>query len=482
MFQTVNLETKSISSRFLIAALLVQLLVIFSLYFGLYVLPVSLVLLGLIVLVMHDLEKSLYLMIFSLAFSQSIPLLAVGGRTVGVSLDYVLLPIMISAWILRRAFSPEARGKTRIDWKTPSLAFIACCFISLAIASFKLELSKLLDGVLPLIAWIEYLILGFIVADTVRSRGQIKKLLFFMLLLASVIALIGIIEYLLFGSPRISSVFGSFFRNVRGNPNVLGAYLAAFAALSTCLLFCLRGYKRGILVAATLILVAALVLTLSRSAWLGFGAAFAFIAIKKRKRSALLLLPAAVVLLLAVSGEKMARRMESVVEAVSSKELVADFSNIDYRLIESHYLELRGIPGYDSDLLAAALRYSAWSNAIDVSARHPVFGSGFLLNKYFGRLKTAENLYLEILAGTGVLGLLAFLWMFARIIKFVRGALRRAKSDLFIHLYLGYLAAIVVLATVSLTGSVFLSPKLLGTFWFLTGLVVSADRLEDEQT
>lgn len=478
MLHAIRFEAGSLSWKVLAAAFSFQLLLVFSVCLGFYLLAASFVLAGLILFVLNDLEKSLYLMVFSLAFSQSIPLFAVGGRTVGISLDYVLMPIIISGWILRKAFAEDAGVRTPTGFKTPAVAFMACCFISLAVASFRLDSSKMLDGILPFIAWIEYVLLGVVVADIVRSREQITRILFLMLLFATIIALTGIVEYLVFHSPRISSLFGSFFRNVRGNPNVLGAYLASFAMFSTCFLFALKGHKRALMMATTVILVTALILTLSRSAWLASVVAFSFIAIKKRRRSLLLLLPLVVVLLVAVSGDKIADRMESILEAVGSRELVKDFVNIDYRVVESGYLQVRGLPGYDTDVVAAVLRYSAWSNAIEIFTRHPVFGCGFLLNRYFGRLRTAENLYLEILAGAGALGLFAFLWMFARIVNFARTAWRRATSGLSAHFSLGYLAATIVIAMVSLTGSVFLSPKLLGTFSVLTGLLVSVSRTE----
>jgi O-antigen ligase len=299
-----------------------------------------------------------------------------------------------------------------------------------------------------------------------------------MLALALVVALLGIIEYLVFAPYRIGSIFGSVFRGIRGNPNALGAYLGIFALISLSFSFNPPQKRRLFWLLAFLVFVLGLILTFSRSSWLGFLFGSIFLIWRSNKR----ILVFGMILLLLFSAiwlpGKVAHRASTIFETVSNKYLIHKFLNIDYRLIQTQAIERYGVYGYNMEVVSAALRYSAWRDGFDIFKRFPLLGSGYRLNKHFGRMITAENLYLDILATTGILGFLTFLWMGYKLIKLSMPILKKAEEPFHKVLASSYLPTLILLGIVSLTGSIFFDPKVLGAFWFLTGLISSIKYLK----
>ena len=298
-----------------------------------------------------------------------------------------------------------------------------------------------------------------------------------MLALALVVALLGIIEYLVFAPYRIGSIFGSIFRGIKGNSNALGAYLAIFALISLNFSLNCRKGKKNLWILAFLVFVLGLIFTFSRSSWLGFTMGSLFLIWRSNKR----ILVFWIVLALLISPiwlpEKVIHRMSTIGEAAFNKYLIHKFLNIDYRLIQSQAIERYGVYGYNMEVVSAALRYSAWKDGLDIFRRFPLFGSGYRLNKYFGRMMTAENLYLDILATTGILGFLAFLWIGYKLIGLPKLILKKTEDPFHKILASSYWSILILLAIVGLTGSIFFDPKLLGSFWFLTGLISSIRNL-----
>lgn len=474
----INLRTSKIG--YTVFFLILQLLTIFSIFYSYYIFPAILILCLISIFIVNNIQKSLYLLLFSMIFVMNFTLFSIGDRSIGINLDYIILPILITAWILRKIFGSE-NFKNSVDrtnyLKTPITVFSIICFISIIRSSFDLNFSQLIDGIVVLISWIEYAFLLFIVSDLVGEPNQIKKMILVMLALAFLVAVIGVIEYFVFRPVRIQSLFGSFFRRAPGAPNALGAYLAIFALFFLVFSFHFKGYMKIFMVSGLVVLVWALVLTLSRSSWLGFLIGFVYIILKQRNRRVIIGLPALILILALIFPGPVTHRFESIFKTASNERIISKFISIDYRILRRGMVERQLIPVYGIDIASSSLRYSAWTEALNIFKKHPLLGTGFFLERYFGNILTAENLYLELLASIGIFGFLSFIWLIVRIVRFtqiVDDSLRESFHKYFI---LGYKASLWVIAVVSLTGSIAFGPKILGAFWFLTGLLVSIDRL-----
>jgi O-antigen ligase len=224
----------------------------------------------------------------------------------------------------------------------------------------------------------------------------------------------------LLGGKIVRSLFGSI------NMNCYGSVIAAATAIALSLMLDpgTEGGKRITLGAMLVILVAALVITKSRGAWLGMGLAYLYILFRKRSFSLVLGTAVLAVLLLSL-----------------------DFFS---RIIAVRTMEtsLR-----DPSLLG---RLMLWSYALKVARHNWLVGVGWDAFRYVkyvygfpgphtsGIRYHTHNIFLEFLTGLGLPGLVSFLWFcLGTILGLDRVARTRSGKSSNSHLALGLNAALV---------------------------------------
>lgn len=460
---------------YLFLFLILQLSVVFAIVYGYYLLLVIFFLCLMTIFIINNIEKSLYLVLLSFAFSQSIPLFTVSNRVVGISSDFILMPIVILSWLLKKLYQENTnRIRYRNELVRPILFFMTSAVISILFASTKLSLPQLLDGILWIMGLAEYIFISFIVADLVKTEKQVKSLLYFMFFLAAIVALVGILQGLVYGITPIGSVFGSIFRGRSGNHNVLGSYMGIFAILGFSLAMYYRGHKRLIFLLLVCLFIWTMILTLSRSSWLGLILALAFLLFQLRKKSLLL---GAIIFSLCLSlmiPNRVKERASSIFQALFDKEVIETFTKTNFSRLQQEIVPIvvKGY-GHDSDIVSAGLRYAIWKETFDTFKRFPITGTGYALNKYFSRASTADNLFLDILVWVGIPGFLIFIWLCLKIVKMARNTYDKLPTGFYKTVTLGYRSSLVLILIISLTGSVISNFKLSSLFWPLTGLIVS---------
>jgi putative inorganic carbon (hco3(-)) transporter len=223
---------------------------------------------------------------------------------------------------------------------------------------------------------------------------------------------------------RYFRAFGSF-----GQPNPFGAFMGlnlplALGAAYGCLWAAWQAYRAKqkqwrqqlglalLALLATALIGAGLVVSWSRGAWLGFGAAFVMLILfapKKRWQGLTLVLLAIIAgYLLLASGLAPASLVARITDFAS------DFSVSD----------VRGVAISDANY-AVVERLAHWQAAIGMMNEKPWFGVGFgnyetayprfALVNWPMALGHAHNYYLNLLAETGVIGFSGYLLMWAMI-------------------------------------------------------------------
>ena len=171
----------------------------------------------------------------------------------------------------------------------------------------------------------------------------------------------------------------------------------------------------------------AVLLSWSRGAWLGFGAALVtllFFAPHKRWQGALLVG-------LALTGGLLAWQFNLIPGAISGR--LASFQD-DFRLGD-----VRGVPIHDANY-AVVERLAHWQAAIGMAEASPWWGVGFgnyepayaehaLINWPYA-LGHAHNYYLNLLAEVGIIGLVAYLLLWTAVILQTIRALNRTDWPL----------------------------------------------------
>ncbi len=272
--------------------------------------------------------------------------------------------------------------------------------------------------------WVEMYLL-VVLAMTLAKANRWQWLIFGLILSGVVNALIGLYEF--FGgsgalhlviNERFFRAFGTF-----GQPNPFGGFMGLLLPLS---LMAAVGY--GLLVwqrwrvstnlsywtllsalfytLASAILLAGLVASWSRGAWLGFAVAIVVLALAIPRRLwqsiGLLISVAALIGVLWFSG----LLPPSIVSRVGS--ITQEYFSFD---------DVRGVE-ITSENYPVVERLAHWQAALNIASAHPWFGIGFgnyeiaydsyrLINWHFP-LGHAHNYYLNILAEAGIIGLLAY--------------------------------------------------------------------------
>lgn len=229
------------------------------------------------------------------------------------------------------------------------------------------------------------------------------------------------------GAPHLWILDFQYFRafGTFGQPNPFGAFMGLMLPLSLGIswgiltaLWQQRNTELWLLLAASLatnaILLAGLLVSWSRGAWIGFGVAsmvLLWLAPTKRWQGTLLLNIA-----LLIGG--VAYLSGQVPAQISARVLnfTEDFTG---------FQDVRGVPIND-DNYAVVERLAHWQSAIDMATDHPWLGVGFgnyeaayadyALVNWPDALGHAHNYYLNLLAETGIWGLLAYLVMWSIIL------------------------------------------------------------------
>lgn len=115
-------------------------------------------------------------------------------------------------------------------------------------------------------------------------------------------------------------------------------------------------------------------------------------------------------------------------------------------------------------------RLNAFSDNIDIVTKHPVLGIGFGgINAVFGDDINANNIFLEIMIATGVVGLMVFTPIFYYIFREWAAYYFKKRSPA----NLGFLLFIVLGLSAVVIPNVFNSGIFLGFFWLYLGIAAS---------
>ncbi len=404
-------------------------------------------------------EACIYILIFCLPFSKAI--------------IEISATLAFFAWITKRSLSgcnTSSSKSSRIiyilskfkpihtELNIPLFAFILTSMVSLIHSKY---IFKSFEGLF--FRWLEYVMLYFVIVETINNRKRLLNVLTIMLLSAGIIGIDGIIQYftgvdLIRRHPlvlnRVTASFGYF--------NTFAMYLVGIIPIYVCLiLFGLRSNKlRWLMTLFTFILMVCLALTYSRGGWLALFLSLVFIGFLRDRRILI-----GLIIFICVSPFLLPD---------SIKERVA------------YTWKKQGDSG----------RLVIWRGAIRMIEDRPFFGHGlntFMSN--YPKYRTdnskgshlSHNCYLMIAAETGLIGFAMFMWIIFILFKrslFVLGGLREnikhKQSTRFIieeAILLGLLAATVANLSHSFVDNNLQTMQTATLFWFTVGLIFAFQRV-----
>lgn len=407
------------------------------------------------ILTIINIEIGLALLIFVIPFTRQITLTKVGGAPIDMGTDDILLLFLIFGWLGYMAKSKQIPiVRTPLNW--PFAVFFIACAISLVPLSL-FQSGKVVGFCwLHLLKWYEYVFIFFMVTSIAPDINQIKKYLVLFLISCGLIAGLQIFQRLtgdvtlspfLTTKGPVSRATSSF-----ESLGILGAYYVFLIPFA--ITFFLRAKNMAFklfLVIFCMLLFYSMFTTYSRAAYVGIIPALITLGVLRKNKWILILLPLFVVLVPTV-----------LVPSVGER------ASLTIIQTEPHF---RLDPSADS-------RISMWKVGWEVYLQHPFLGIGYWATRFVVFKTTIHNQYLTILVETGILGFSLFIWLFYRIFQSAINLLRNSIQHQFLRdLGIAYLAGLVGICIHMFFGETLEASRILGPLWFMTALIISANRL-----
>jgi len=372
-----------------------------------------------LVVVLVQPQVALYLLIFAVPFG-SVREVNVGGITVGAAEG--LIALVLGTWLAKMIAARQVR-----PWwpplTLPLLLFLGAILLTLPEAvSITLAAKEILK-------WVEVLGIYLFVSNALTRR---QAMIAVIALLGAGVgqALLGVYQFLRQVGPEHFVLFGRFMRayGTFEQPNPYAGYLGLVLPVGVGLLvWAVAGWgeRPGLwisgllragsrwrhvallgLLAAVGLLTAAMGMSWSRGAWLGFAAALVAVNVVRSRRTAAAFVALLIVAVLALALGGLGLLPEALVQRFTSFLPFVDVS------------DLRAVQVTDANY-AVIERMAHWQAALGMWTDHPWLGVGignyaavypaYALPKWPDSLGHAHNYYLNVAAEAGLLGLVAYL-------------------------------------------------------------------------
>lgn len=373
-------------------------------------------------------ELALYALIFAVPYGTWLPLPTGFGNITAVDLLVVLVIVL---WFVRMMAQDRS-----ISIRLPALSWTFALFLGVALLSMTVTQS-LEASIKEFTKWLEMFAVYVYVANNL-DEAKAQRALAIVFLAGISEAAIGIYQFIFKWGPDGFLLFGRFIRafGTFEQPNPYAGYLALIAPVALgvvtavnsqqstvnsksngkslftihCSLFTIR---LGLFLLGVISLVAtvtAIVMSWSRGAWLGVGAGLIVTIIVQSRRAFVLSIVSTFVLTFAILLSSINIIPTAVADRFTG---VADYFGV---------FDVRGVKVDDANY-AIVERMAHWQSAAMMFAAHPILGVGignyataypqFSLPRWDDPLGHAHNYYLNVAAETGMVGLAAYLILWA---------------------------------------------------------------------
>ena len=304
-------------------------------------------------------------------------------------------------------------------------------------------------GFFFVLKYFEYYIVFFMAVNYLREDKQIKRfvgVIFFVCFVISIIAIISMAQGIRASAP---------FEGSAGEPNTLGGYLVFIISINLGLLLTWGTRAQKVLLLLLLCFsTIALAATLSRTSWIAMGPiALALLYFSDKKKTILL----------------------GILLCVLAAPVIAPKSVQDRLLFTINQPKEEGqmrVGGVKLDTSTSA-RFESMRNVLTRDFyKQPVIGFGITGYSFL------DAQYARVLAETGLLGIVGFLYLLHCIFKNAKQTYMQTNDAFYKGLALGYLAGFFALLTHSIGANTFIIVRVMEPFWFVTAMIVMIPRIE----
>jgi len=367
--------------------------------------------------------------------------------------DELLFIAIVGLWILRMGVN---------QWQPRRSGMLLPFILYLSIMVFLLMVNSpdnmvALEGMRVMV---QYVLWFFIAYHLLRSRNQARSLVDVFLLMAVIIALIGIAQYIT-GVEMPAEWVDQAEQGIRtrvfsiiGSPNILGSLMVLAMSMAYAMYYgSEQWFKKMVYAGVFLVFALCLVFTFSRGAWL-----------------AVILS----VLLLGLWVDKRILILMVLVALLTPTLMPSVYHRISY-MMSPEYLVSSERGGR---LGRWDLAVKHWQTSPAVGVGLGQFGGAVAARNYPDSSFYADSWYLKVGTETGWIGLLATLLLILTGLRRARSSLN-ATDDYYLKIMgLGILAGLVGILAHNCVENVFEVPMMASYFWFFMGLVAALPQVQ----
>jgi len=402
------------------------------------------------VITLVNTDFALIILIFSMLWSPEIPIAGTPERAVTIRIDDFMIMAVFFTWLAKMAIIRQESLIRYTPLNKPIFAYLGIHAAStslgvmLGTASFK-------QSIFYLLKYCEYFMIYFLFVNNLRDMRQVKLFITLFLLSSFFIGIfadrqIGIVD-------RPSAPF----EGEHGEPNTLGGYLMFTMALAAGLflntplsvskillggLFCANIYP--------------LLMTLSRSSYLGLSAAMAALMIftKKGKVFLISVFIFSVLFLPILAPETVKRRVAYTFESQKTYEIAGAQVTLEK---------------------SAAARVEDYHIVMKKIAQRPFFGCGILGAGFI------DPQYPRLLAEVGFIGFFIFIWLAISMLVNSWKVYASDFDDFSNGLALGLFGAMFGILILGFGSSPFVIVRISEPMWFVVAVVMMLPQIRGEE-
>jgi len=413
------------------------------------------VIIGLIVAIFTFLnaEFALYALIIAMLLGPQVGLSGaegegVRGRGVTLRVDDFLLVIIGLTWFFKTAVEKELGLLLKTPLNTPIGMYLLVCVIS-TLFGYMMGRVKGTAGIFFVLKYFEYYVVFFMAVNLLREKKQLERFLTTMFIVCFIVSLFAIFSMM--QGIRASAPF----EGATGEPNTLGGYLIFMISVTIGLLLTWGTRKQKILLAILLIFsTIALAATLSRTSWIAIGPmALALLYFSEKKRIIMLSLLVCIIAAPFVAPKSVQNRILFTVNQ-SKQEGQMKVGNVHVDT-------------------STSARFESMKQVLTRDfAKQPVIGFGITGYSFL------DAQYARVLAETGLLGMLAFLYLLRSIYRNAKDTYHQTNDLFYKGLTLGFITGFFALLTHCIGANTFIIVRIMEPFWFVTAMVIMIPIIE----
>ena len=398
-----------------------------------------------------NIEWGLYILIFSMLLSPEFKIGDTGGASLsrGVSLrfeDFLLVMIGFS-WFAKNAVNKELGLFLKTPLNKAIFFYTIACLVStgFGVIDGRVDVKT---GSLFVLKYIEYFIVFFMVVNHVKGTDQIKRFVFFLLLTCFITSIIGILQ--IPGGERVSAPF----EGEGGEPNTFGGYLLFLGAVTAGLLIKAEDSRsKQLFIFLILAIIPSFLYTQSRASYLGLVVTCFVIGMSTQRR---VIITGFLTITLLLSPLFLPQEVKDRILFTFTQSEEAGQINIGKIHLDT----------------STSARITGLKQIMKDWPKKPIIGYGVTGYEFL------DSQYPRVLIETGIMGLIAFLYLLYSILKLTIKNMKEVKTPYFMGLTIGFFAGFIGLLFHAFGANTFIIVRIMEPFWFFAGIIAVLPALE----